>query len=159
MFFQYISHIHTRILLTQLDWPFLPSQFCKICEFIMKVFLVCVCVWGVCVCVTPGFDSYFCLISYFWKFVIFCPKKKVEAWPKMIFSSFFFGQNFQQWEIIQKSERTFPQYMRLDGLGIFFVCVCFVKKYIFTLVKNSQKISFWRFLKNAVFSQKNWLFE
>ena len=45
--------------------------------------------------------------------------------------------------------------MYLDDFGKFLVI--FVQKYFFTLVKKifDQKISFWPFLKNMIFSQKS----
>ena len=52
-------------------------------------------------------------------------------------------QNFQKLEINQKSEKTFPRYMYLDGFGKFLVI--FVQKiFFFTLVKKNlgQKITF-----------------
>ena len=46
--------------------------------------------------------------------------------------------------------------MYLDGFGKFLVI--FVQKYFFTLVKKiwaPQKITFWQFLKNTIFSHKS----
>ena len=62
---------------------------------------------------------------------------------------------FKNKKLIKKSEKTFPRYMYLDGFGK--LLVIFVQKYFFTLVKNflAKKITFWRFLKNTIFSQKS----
>ena len=62
-------------------------------------------------------------------------KKKNTFWPKFQ----LFGQKcqyLQNWEINQKSEKTFPRCMYLDGLGKFLVT--FVQKniFFFTLVKK-----------------------
>ena len=63
----------------------------------------------------------------------------------------FLGKLFKNKKFIQKSEKTFPRYMCLDGFGEFLVIV---KKLFLTLVgkKSGQITLFWCFL--TAFSTK-----
>ena len=94
--------------------------------------------------------SLFRLISYFLKILAFLAQKTEILAKKWFFG--FFGQNFQKLEMNQKSEKSFPRYMYVDGFGKFleiFVQIFF----FFTLVQKNlgQKNIFLFFFQNYDF--------